>query len=109
VIGQERRLDQRQAVHAGSSLGRARFIGGADSSVRDVSARGVLVVTTQRVAPGMAVYLHFPGVEWLPRQRAVVARCFVAGLAGEAGVEYGVAVHLAAPLPQLRELASQGG
>ena len=109
MSGPDRRHDPRQAVCAGSSLERARFIGGSDSRVRDVSARGVLVVTTQRVTPGMALYLQFPGVEWLPRQRAVVVRCFVARLAGEGGVEYGVAVHLAAPLPQLRELASRSG
>jgi hypothetical protein len=105
----DRRHDARRPVDADSVLSRARFIGGGDARVRDVSTAGVLVVTAQRVAPGMSVYLQFPGVAWLPRQRGAVARCFVARLCGEQGVEYGVGVRLAAAIPELRELASRPG
>jgi hypothetical protein len=94
-------------VDAGSALTRVRFIGGAEARVHDVSPRGVLVVTTQRTRIGMPVYLQFPCVEWLPRQRGTVARCYVARLAGEQGVEYGVGIQLATPLHQLRELATR--
>jgi hypothetical protein len=88
-------------------LSRARFIGGAEARVRDVSASGLLVLTTQRPRLGMPVYLQFPGVEWLPRQRGTVARCYVSRLSGDPGVEYGVAIQLASPLAQLWELVTQ--
>jgi hypothetical protein len=88
-------------------LSRARFIGGAEARVHDVSASGLLVLTTQRTRIGLPVYLQFPGVEWLPRQRGTVARCYVSCLSGDPGVEYGVAVHLSTPLSQLWELVTQ--
>jgi hypothetical protein len=90
-------------------VARARFTGGTDVKVRDVSSRGLLVVSGLRIAPGRAVVVQWPEVAWLPRQRASVARCFVAGLLGEAGVEYGIGVEFAAVVPELRELATPRG
>ena len=66
-------------------------------------------MTRQRTAPGMGVYVQFPDVHWLPRQRGVVVRCFVEKLGGEEGVEYGVGIQLTAACPELRELATLGG
>jgi hypothetical protein len=109
VNGRERRADTRCGVEKASPLRRARFVGGADADVADVSAAGMFVETAQRTRPGTSVYLSFPGVPWLPRQRGTVARCFVSRLSGEQGVAYGVAVHLATRLPELRELATQHG
>ena len=109
VSGRDRRTDTRCLVEALSPLRRARFVGGADAIVTEVSAAGIFVETAQRTRPGTSVYLSFPGVPWLPRQRGTVARCFVSRLAGEHGVAYGVAVHLATMVPELRELATQHG
>jgi hypothetical protein len=77
--------------------------------VRNLSSRGLLVVSARRIAPGRPVVVQWPEVDWLPRQRASVARCFVWGLLGEAGVEYGVGVEFAALVPELRELATRAG
>lgn len=105
----ERRTDPRSVVQTQSPLRKARFVGGADADVSDVSAAGVFVETAQRTRPGTSVYLAFPGVPWLPRQRGIVSRCFVSRLAGEQGVAYGVAVQLSTRTPELRELATQVG
>jgi hypothetical protein len=105
----ERRADTRRNVSDASPLRRARFVGGAEANVADVSAAGLFVQTLQRARPGTPVYLTFPGVPWLPRQRGTVARCFVCDLGGEEGVAYGVAVQLTTRVPELRELATQPG
>ena len=85
----ERRAEVRVPVPVNSPVSRARFTGGADVRVRDVSGRGLLAVGERRVPPGRVVAVAWPDVAWLPRQRAMVARCFVARLRGEAGIEYG--------------------
>jgi hypothetical protein len=96
-------------VAAVSPVSRARFTGGADVRVRNVSGRGLLAVGDRRVPPGRVVAVAWPDVAWLPRQRAMVARCFVSRLLGDAGIEYGVALEFAAAVPELRELATRMG
>ena len=105
----DRRLEGRMPVLDSSPVARARFTGGADVRVRDVSGRGLLAVGDRRVAPGRVVAVAWPDVDWLPRQRATVVRCFVTRLLGDAGMEYGVALEFAAVVPELRELATRRG
>jgi hypothetical protein len=105
----ERRRETRTAVSDSSPVARARFVGGAEGRVCNVSARGVLVITAQRTAPGRSVVLHWPAIDALPRLRASVVRCSVARLLGEDGVEFGVALELVSPARELGELATRAG
>ena len=109
MIHTDRRLEPRMRVLESSPVARARVTGGADVRVRDVSGRGLLAVGDRRVAPGRVVAVAWPDVDWLPRQRAMVARCFVSRLLGESGIEYGVALEFGAAVPELRELATRMG
>lgn len=109
MIAKDRRREGRTRVALGSPVARARFTGGADVRVRDLSSRGLLAVGARRAAPGRAVVVQWPDVDWLPRQRASVTRCFVARLMGEEGVEYGIGLEFAGMVPELRELATREG
>ncbi len=87
----------------------ARFVGGRQVLVRDLSRAGAAVAGPQRVTPGRTVALQWMAGEVPLRLGARVVRSTVLALAGEAGVEYLVAVEFSTPADALWELATRTG
>lgn len=104
----ERRRTPRRRVTS-TRLAATRFVGGAAGRLLDVSALGVAIVSTQRVAPGRVVRLSWPDAPDLPAHTARVARAAIVSLKGEAGVDYVIGLEFAAESRLLWEHATRAG